>query len=457
MISARNCHNLEWSRSYLELPDAFRVPFKDRTDDFADKERLVPRPGFIGDPQLTEELELLGHTDPDQVYLAATRRFLELMYRADTFKAEQGLAAMACQRGDLVLLNHDVIDSVHQSGRVDRVTGDLVELDHPGTMEEGKDYAVRFRRPDLTSFTRRLVTRPGEHRLVRLLPEVDAAAPEADFAFAFGELDHEVEEVIVSRIERGDNFGGTIYMLPHAPEIDEQLALVTPPPWDGRVGAPADPSTDPPAVPLPTIVSGRAALVDGDALSGDASVVNITLSPGGGSTVAVGSYSVRHRLQAAEGDPDNPWTTVAVPAATAFLHVTGYDAGDVIEVEAEAISRASVASAWSTLAAHTVLSAAVEAPGSPVDLVVTLSVSDAVISWRNPNDVSVAAARVWRAPSGGDFGTATDVSGPIYSGPNARLTRNDSPGSGSWDYFVTAESAGGIASAPAGPETITVP
>lgn len=104
-----------------------------------------------------------------------------------------------------------------------------------------------------------------------------------------------------------------------------------------------------------------------------------------------------------------------------------------------------------------IVSASAAAPAAPsgIAAVAGSPASVVVISFTAPNSASFAAGRVYRN-SVSTFGTATDVSGPIYGSPNQFLSFEDSPGAGTWYYWATAESGTGNASSPDGPVSIVV-
>lgn len=251
MLTARNVRGLKWSRSYLDQPEAFRTPFFDRTDNYREAERLMLRPGFVGTPRVTEELQQPGVTDPAQVWRGAMRRFLEMEARADRFSGSQDLEILEVARGDLALLSHDVLDEVQVSGRVLRAVGARIELDDPVTMEAGGDYAIRFRGPDFASALYQVETAAGRQVAVTLQAwtgEGPAPVVSTGMLFAFGRLGAEVEEVLINRVERSDrDLAGTLHMIPHAPQIDALLDTMMVPAWNGRSGDLASPVLDPPA------------------------------------------------------------------------------------------------------------------------------------------------------------------------------------------------------------------
>lgn len=96
------------------------------------------------------------------------------------------------------------------------------------------------------------------------------------------------------------------------------------------------------------------------------------------------------------------------------------------------------------------------APGIPLSFDADVAGPVVELSWITPNSGNFRASRLWRAPSGTPFDSATDISGPIFSGATTTQSVTNNPGAGTWDYWVTAENASQVRSAPVGPETVTV-
>jgi len=105
-----------------------------------------------------------------------------------------------------------------------------------------------------------------------------------------------------------------------------------------------------------------------------------------------------------------------------------------------------------------VVAVSVAAPSAPTGI--TASVPSPAVSvlvqFDAPNDKNFDHAGVWRN-SVNVFGTATNVSGPIYGSPNQALSYTDTPpSSGTWYYWATAFSVSGNQSSPDGPASVTL-
>ena len=246
-IHPRNSFNFSLTRSYVEPPHGFIVRFQDASNDFKEAKRVVPWPGFTGEPTILETLELPGNTDATSVFREATRRALEVKYRPDVYEVTQAT------RGDTVRVTYDVLDSIHRSARVVSVSGNMIKLDELIEMEEGKDYGLRFRvftpttegqPPDTigTSVVRTLLTQPGESPVVTVTGE--GQMPEEGAWVLFGEAGTESFLAVVTSVEATEDMCSILRLVDAAPEIDEEghEPILTP---DDDDDSPADAADEP--------------------------------------------------------------------------------------------------------------------------------------------------------------------------------------------------------------------
>ncbi|CAN2532524.1 hypothetical+protein [Methylocapsa aurea] len=369
-ISPRNSWSFSGERPYVRFPDGFRVRFQDETSTFGytEAERIIPWPGFVGDPQIVEAIDLPGLTDPAQIWIEARRRQYELIYRRDEWTVMMDYESLVCRRGDLVRLSHDVLDRVQVSSRVKMISADHVLLDDVVTMEASTSYAVRFRKLPSSdsaadiSVVRRVSTHAGMTDTLYFSDTGDLPAV-GDLAF-FGVYGSESFEAIVKSIEGAENMTRRVTLIPHAPEIQTLADAEIVPPWDGRVGAEIIVSGSTPAVPIiGTIVSG----VDAGPEPPILVYIPVSIGSGGGGTTY---FEIDHRLVGA-----GSWTVALVPVASGGTTINTYSKGDHIEVRARAIGTA--VSAYTSTVTHTV------AANDPVAQQVTaFTVTQVGSSWR---------------------------------------------------------------------------
>lgn len=329
-ITPRNSWGFSGRRSLPVLPDAFRVPFNDRTHDYATAERVVPLPGFVGAPQVTEELPMPGITDPALIYREARRRGYELHHRLDSYEVYQDWEHLAVTRGDLVRLSHDVLDRTQVAARVKSVAGRRVVLDEVVTMDGALAYACRFRLSDGTSVLHAVRTAAGESRAITLTSAGPMPAV-GDLAM-FGLAAQETIECVVKGIEVGENLTARLMLVDHAPQVETLTDAEVAPAWSGRVGTEAGVSTTAPGAPV------IASVLTGESLGVGA--VFASVRPGPGSVVPA-SYEVSHRLAG-----DTAWAAVTVTGIAGTAALYGYADADVVEIRARAQSISSVPGEW---------------------------------------------------------------------------------------------------------------
>jgi hypothetical protein len=442
-IGPRNSWNFSGSITPTTLPDAWRIPFPDETNDYENAERVVPRPGFVGDPVNTEELPLVGVTNPDIVWKEGRRRFYELSLRYEEWTVQQDVESLVAVRGSLALMSQFRNQT---AGLVKSVTGNVVVLDEQVTMEAGQSYACRFRLTDGSSLLRTVETRVGTSRLVKLTGS--GAMPLAGNLAFFGRLGQETTEVIVKDVENGEDLSALLTLIPHAPEIDALVDADVPPAWDGRVGSDVAVDVVAPGVPIIVDVrSGEEARESGDI---GYPPVRVILSATGATRVT--SFDVEHRLSGA-GTWSGP---VSVFAIASSVTLTGYDKGDVVQVRARAVGQTGLASAYTGVVSETVGATDPAPIAKPVSLARTVTGEEVAISWQNGNDARIALARVFRTTSGADISTADDIAGAIYSAATDTRVVVDEPGVGEWHYWVLNETSDGVQSLPTGPVTAEV-
>lgn len=340
VISPRNARAISWSPQYVRYPDAVRVRFLDRSNDFKSAERLVPWIGFEGDPQVVEEWPMPGKTDADEIWRAVRRRMRELILRPYPFKATQDVEHLAVEPGDRVMLSHEQLAEEARAVNVKAARGRWLHLDAPVSMTEGQTYRARIRGADGSMRVAPVETRAGEWIQIRLAASLTPAPKEGDLVL-FGRYGEEGVDCVVSRIEPGDDWTATLTLLPHAPELDALTAAETPPAWDGRAGGAVSDTRAPAAPRFLAIASGYEIP---DEAPG---TVLVTMAPAVGDTVPVRSYQLRHRYNGG-----TVWSVIDDAEAIASLL---YAVDDDIELQAAAISWFDVVGPWSTVRDYTVL------------------------------------------------------------------------------------------------------
>jgi hypothetical protein len=407
-VNPRNSWNFTMRRSYTELPHAFITKFQDQDNDFKEAERVIRRPGYEGDITITETLDQPGLTYAPVVYREGLRRFLEAMYRPDSFEITQDGSLHVATRGDKVALSHDALSRVQMVGRVRYIAGRLIEMDETVTMETGKNYGLRFRvyedAEDTigTSVVRDVITAPGSTSVLMLAG--DGPLPERRDLVHFGLLGSDSFELMVTAIEATEDGCTILRAVEAAPNIDAETDAAEIPEWSSRVGVELDPNMLQPSAPRFTRIAS------GIVGSGATGLIEYLLEPGAG-TVTATSYEVEHRL-GTSGD----WTTVTIPAANGGGTIEAYTQGATVQMRVRALSGAGVASAWSAVVTLVVGAGDAAIPAALDDdaISITTLLGGVLIQVATGTDVNTAQIQIYRSSSP-VLDRETDAAGEPYA------------------------------------------
>lgn len=424
-INPRNAWQIQASRTYFEPPHAFRVQFLDATNDYQPAERLVPWPGHSGPITLTEQLELRGKTDPAEIWVEARRRMYEALHRPDVYSCVQAGQVRTATRGDLVVLNTDMLERTQAATRVKSTTGMLVELDSKVEMVAGKSYAMRFRKYANNedsigvSVVRPLRTIVGERASV-VIDADGGDLPKVDAVVHIGPAASESFPLVITRIEMGTGQTSVLRLADAAPIIDQLTDAEVAPAWSSRVGEEIDPEFTIPPVPV------FVAIKSGVAGTGTAGHIVATVAPGSGSVVT-SRYQLRHRLAGA-----STWTTVTFPAADGGKKLTGYVTGNSVELQAIALSTIGTPSAPTVTVTITVGGKDAPIPGAldSSDIEIGALLGGAVVQFVTSDDPATRLVQLYHSVSA-TLNRATDAVGePVavrasrsYSLPLGDVTR----------------------------------
>ena len=94
------------------------------------------------------------------------------------------------------------------------------------------------------------------------------------------------------------------------------------------------------------------------------------------------------------------------------------------------------------------------APDAPTSFSSSLLSGTVTLNWTN-GDAGYYRTRLYRAPTT-DFNDASLVGDPISGVAALPSTAADTPGIGTWSYWVATINASGVESAPVGPQTHTI-
>lgn len=451
-FSPRNTYSFSATRSYVEPPDGFRITFADAANDYKQAERIVPWPGKEdAELLLTEELQLPGKTDAAEIYREARRRAYEAIHRPDIYNASRDGGVQVATRGDRVRLSSDAIDSIQVASRVKSVDARMIELDDVVTMEDGVDYAIRFRtgltEEDTigTSIIRTIMRRPGSWSVIAV--NGDGPMPVAGDLVHFGtaiQLDY---DVLVTGVEAGDDMSSHYRLIDLAPIIDETLDAEDIPAWSGRAGAELPGSSVAPAAPrFSSIQSGTSG-------TGLADTIDFLLEPGSG-VAAAARYEVDHRVHGTSS-----WTVMDIAAAEGGGQISAYDNGVTVDLRVRAFSAAGTPSGYSDIVTFTVGAEDAGIPEALPSGMITVGalLGGAVVQFSTGDDAAITDVQLYLSTSStldrehDAYGDPVAVAASrSYSVPIGDSTRENLLTETGWTLGANWTTSGGVANHTAG-------
>lgn len=175
-----------FSVSYVteQLSEEIVVRFINPDKDWVQDEVRVTVPG-VTEPQLVSTVEFMGCTNQAMAGKYANYLAAQQYYRKRLITWETDFEGFVCQRGDVVLLSHDLTQWGY-SGRIRAVSGDSLQLDRKVPRSGNEDY-VMVRRPDGAMSTYTVTADSGDSDTLVLTstPALQGGVDVIDHVWAF--------------------------------------------------------------------------------------------------------------------------------------------------------------------------------------------------------------------------------------------------------------------------------
>lgn len=126
IFTPRNSAGFSWSRAFPDLPDGFRVNFRDADRDYEPRQMSVARPGHIGPLGVTEQVTYQGLVTEADVRARAEYDLRQPEQRGTFYSLTAPAESIVCRRGSLVGVSHDMLTKWMGQARVAAVTFDGV-------------------------------------------------------------------------------------------------------------------------------------------------------------------------------------------------------------------------------------------------------------------------------------------------------------------------------------------
>lgn len=457
VFTPRNSFDFRGRKAFARLPHGFRVQFLDRENGYTRRERLVLADGYqVGGkdafgnaapllPAATEfeTLEVFGVTSGGEAWKHGRYHLAVGRLRPEVFEWGADCEHLACSRGDLVLLNHDVILVGLGYGRVvDLVldqAGNLVglRLDEELTMDDGDAYGLVARLAGGATFSAAVVTVPGVSTTVTLANPVAPSSPwpEAGDLFSFGRFGQETLEVLIKGIEHDRDLAARIVAIPYSPGVHLADAG-TIPPYDPGISLPPSYDDGPETPVIESIRSDDRVMVIG----ADGTLrprMLITLRAQGGLRPISTEAMVRTRERPdAPAEPDGPWTSHPRTSIDGNqVSVFDVEEGVTYQIRLRTLTPIGQVSAWVS-AEHTIIGRIAPPPDVEAFDVVRLSDGVRRYAWSigdAPPDLAGVLIRY--GPPGGAWDSLQPLHDQVLQSSPSDI---NGPTAGSWAFGIKA-------------------
>ena len=394
VITPRNSFEFSAEKFFIDPPHGWRIQFSNEDEDYATDEYRVYRDGYNDDNATKfETLDLLGVTDPDQIYKLGRWRIAQVLNQPERWTFNQDMEFLTYRRGDWIKIAHDVMIVGLAQGRVKTVTLNedtsviSVELDEEVTMVAGKDYGVIIRTLDNPSLSAQVVTVEGVSKtLIFTDPIVGIGSPleqaiNIGDVFCFGEFGEETEDATVISISPNSNLQATIIAIPYRPEIYNVDTEVIP-----EFVTKITIQDSIPAPVIKSIVSNETAMVISS--TGALKIrVGITFNPLNKSIFGTGNELIVQMRQNGTGEAFYP--AVIEEQGEGYVYIGDVRTKEVIDIRLRfKVNGRLLPGPWTTIIGHTVIGRST-APSALINMTISAFGAQAMIRWDKPAELDV--------------------------------------------------------------------
>jgi hypothetical protein len=379
-----NSWGFESTRDFIDIPHAFRIRFVNEEKSFLQDEMFVYDDGYtVENAKMFESLEFPGVTKPSTIYKHGRYHLASLRLRREQYVLSSNFEHFICGQGDLVSVANPVTKWGKETGRVTGVAGQVITLNKPISLENGKNYSMRFQLDSGASVVRAIAPLLGSTQTITLTGS--GLLPAHGDVFLFGETGLESAMCRVVAIDPIGELDAKIYLVDDAPGI--QFADTGPiPPFNSNISVPVDLRTFSPK----SLTSIEEFTLD----SGDPKV-RLKLSwasPDGASPI----YYVAQYRQIVNGATD--WSQLQVAQkderSIGFVDLSS----GVYEFRIKSMFSSGISSDWAVLPSVT-LSLASQPPGDVQSFNIVTSGDTSTLSWPAVSGVNIKSYLIKFSPS----------------------------------------------------------
>lgn len=136
IFTPRNSANLTWTKPFVSIPTGFRISFYDKDLDYAQNNIIIFVDETAQDATNLETMSYDGLVTEGEIMKRAAYDLQQAKSRFTFYSLDADIESIVCQRGDLVGVQSDILDSMAGYARVAEVVTDVTGL-VTGLMLEG--------------------------------------------------------------------------------------------------------------------------------------------------------------------------------------------------------------------------------------------------------------------------------------------------------------------------------
>ena len=394
-VTPRNSFDFRAEKFFVDLPHAWRIPFANEDESYRVDERIVYRDGYTSvNATDFEQLELPGITDKEQIFKMGRFRIAQTILQPERWSFKQDMEYLTFQRGDKILITHDVLLVGLYYGRIKSVTltgspavdVSEVELDEEVTMESGKSYGISIRTIN-GQYTQEVNTVVGTTKTLTLTTPISgvgspaAAAVSAGNIFGFGILGAETDEASIISIIPDSNMRAKITAVPYREAIFDS-------------DSEAIPAFVTNLTPLPSITAPEVNQVVSDESA-------MSISPGDSLKVRIGvdfkpldtdlfdGVAPELRVQVRPSNTMEPWTNAEIDSQeTNHVFIAGVRTGETWDIRLRFVIPGRLPGPWASISNHTVIGKST--PPAPLTGLTLNAIGNyAFLRWDAPQELDV--------------------------------------------------------------------
>ena len=330
-FTPRNCRNFSSTKAFYDIPDGFRIHFKNPDIGYETDEAVFYTIDNPAEAQSFETVSLFGIVGDRHALFYTKFIHGQALLRPEIYSFETNFQHLSATVGDKIRVNHDVPLWGLASGRIKNLIldgSDIVGVvtDEDMELEANTDYTIRIRRQDSSSDVLQISQGGTSEITNELIFDQPATGINVGDMFMFGLLGQESVDLIIKEIKDGNHdFDTTIVAVDAAEALFDDLDDL--PPFETGITV-QDPFTR--LRPAPPVIEDVISEEFARESSSDTGLPHLrvavyyTTQPSSG--VQPSKVEIRYRVLGSH------YTKIEKPISDSVIYIEGVSAGETLEI-----------------------------------------------------------------------------------------------------------------------------